>query len=208
MLTELKKYKPMSIHDVIPTDFFSDDNKADYVWNGNCYEWYYAVAKVVRPKSFLEIGVRYGSSFLPTLLGGDELEYALGWDLETYGVTTKTATENIGRYYTGKCQWEILRVDSQAQTELPRHFDLVSIDGCHEFEGALHDLRLAMNQSSYVFLDDYDFIPEVRAATDRFLEQHKERIDWNEYVPTYRGSQLIKFLIVPQESRGSQLSVL
>jgi hypothetical protein len=34
---------------------------------------------------FLEIGVRFGFSFLPTMLASDKLEYALGWDLETYG---------------------------------------------------------------------------------------------------------------------------
>jgi hypothetical protein len=184
--------KPSSIHDIIPSEFFTKYDSYDYVWSGNCFEWYYAISRVLKPKTFLEIGVRFGFSFLPTLLGTDTLEYALGWDLETYG-NNKIAVDNISKYYNGTCKWEIQHADSQEQVGLSKFFDLVSIDGCHDYECKIHDLKLAMHQSEYVILDDYDYIPEVRRSTDDFLEEYKDKIEWNEYLPTFRGSQLIKF---------------
>jgi len=66
------------------------------------------------------------------MLGSEDLEYALGWDLETYG-NNEIARNNIGEYYKGNCKWEIQHLDSQEQTELPQFFDLVSIDGCHDY---------------------------------------------------------------------------
>jgi hypothetical protein len=192
IIKEIFEQKPKSIHDIIPSEFFTKYDSYDYVWSGNCFEWYYAISKVLKPKNFLEIGVRFGFSFLPTLLGNDKLEYALGWDLETYG-NNAIANENISKYYNGNCKWEILHIDSQQQTELPTFFDLVSIDGCHDYECKIHDLEIAMKQSKYVILDDYDYIPDVRMATNSFLIKYKDNIEWNEYIPTFRGSQLIKF---------------
>jgi hypothetical protein len=192
MIEEIKKYKPISIHDVIPSEFFTKYDSYDYVWSGNCFEWYYAISKVIQPKTFLEIGVRFGFSFLPTLIGCDTLEYALGWDLETYG-NNEIARDNLSKYYNGNCRYEILHIDSQLQTELPQFFDLVSIDGCHDYDCKIHDLKMAMKNSRYVILDDYDYIPQVRQATDFFLKEYRDNIEWNEYLPSFRGSQLIKF---------------
>jgi hypothetical protein len=192
ILEELKKYKPESIHDVIPSTFFTKYDSYDYVWSGNCFEWYYAISKVLQPKTFMEIGVRFAFSFLPSIIGSDVIEYALGWDLETYG-NNAIAIDNLNTYYKGNAKWEILHIDSQEQTKLPQFFDLVSIDGCHEYDGKIHDLKLAMESSRYVILDDYDYIPNVRQATDFFLKEYNNRIEWNEYIPTFRGSQIIKF---------------
>ena len=189
---EIFKNKPSSIHDIIPKEFFTKYDSCDYVWSRNCFEWYYAISKVIQPKSFLEIGVRYGFSFLPTLIGSDKLEYALGWDLETYGNNT-IAKSNIGEHYKGNCKWEVLHKDSQLEKELPQFFDLVSIDGCHDYSCKIHDLKLCIGKCNYVILDDYDYHSEVRRAVDDFLKQHTDAVEWNEYIKTFRGSQLIKF---------------
>lgn len=192
IIQQIYDAKPASIHDVIPSEFFTRYDSYDYVWSGNCFEWYWALGKVLRPASFLEIGVRFGFSFLPTIQSTDSVKYALGWDLETYGNNT-IAVENIGKYYTGGAKWEIVHIDSQEQVELPIPFDLISIDGCHDYSCKIHDLTLAINHCKYVILDDYDYIPEVRKATDDFLRDHASAVEWNEYLPTFRGSQLIKF---------------
>ena len=193
MIRELmEQSKPASIHDVIPSEFFTKYDSYDYVWSGNCFEWYYAAAKVIQPKTFLEIGVRFAFSFLPSMIGGEKLEYALGWDLETYG-NNAIAIDNLTKYYKGSTKWEVLHVDSQEKTELPQFFDLVSIDGCHEYKEKIHDLIMAMEKSKWVILDDYDYIPTVRQATDFFLKEYKDRIELNEYIPTFRGTQMIKF---------------
>lgn len=192
MIEELFKNKPDSIHDVIPTEFFTRYDNYDYVWSKNCFEWYYAIAKTIKPKTFMEIGVRFGFSFLPTLIGTDTLEYALGWDLETYG-NNEIAKNNIGKYYTGDCKWEILHVDSQEKKELPQFFDLISIDGCHDYDCKIHDLKMAMYKSRYVIIDDYDYHTNVRRAVNDFMRDYSNKIEWALYIPTFRGSQLIKF---------------
>ena len=97
MIDRIIKNKPESIHDVIPSEFFTKYDSYDYIWCKNYYEWNYAIAKTIQPKSFMEIGVRFGFSFLPVLHASKKIKYALGWDLETYG-DNKIATENIGKY--------------------------------------------------------------------------------------------------------------
>lgn len=192
LIKQIIEAKPASIHDVIPSEFFTKYDSYDYVWSGNCFEWYWALGKVLRPTSFLEIGVRFGFSFLPTIQSTDSVNYALGWDLETYG-NNEIARENIGKYYSGKAIVEIMHVDSQLQMSLPQFFDLVSIDGCHDYDCKIHDLKLCIGQCQYVILDDYDYIPQVRQATDDFLRDYAKFVEWNAYLPTFRGSQLIKF---------------
>lgn len=194
ILQQIKSVKPENIHDIIPSEFFTKFESYDYIWCKNYYEWNYAIAKVIQPKTYLEIGVRFGFSFLPTLLGSESLEYALGWDLETYGNNT-AATQNIKEFYKGDCEWSIEHLDSQQQKRLPHFFDLVNIDGCHDYDCKIHDLKLAMENSLYVYLDDYDYHSEVRRAVDDFLKDYKDRIEFNIYIPTFRGSQLIKFKI-------------
>ena len=184
--------KPDSIHDVIPSEFFTKYDSYDYVWSKNCFEWYWALGKVLQPKNFLEIGVRFGFSFLPTIQASQNTEYALGWDLETYG-NNQIAVENIGKYYTGNCSWDIQHLDSQEQNTLPKFFELVSIDGCHDYDCKIHDLKLCIGNCDYVILDDYDYHNDVRRSTDAFLETYRDFVEWNEYLPTFRGSQLIKF---------------
>jgi len=193
MIDELLKHKPNSIFDVIDKEFFLKYDNYDYTLSGNCFEWYWALGKVIQPKSFLEIGVRFGFSFLPTIQASTQLEYALGWDLETYGNNNIETTNHIQKYYNGSAKWEIKSIDSQIQTELPQFFDLISIDGCHDYDCKVRDLKLCIGKCNYVILDDYDYHTDVRNSTDFFLHRYSEHIEWQEYLPTFRGSMLIKF---------------
>jgi hypothetical protein len=194
IIESIYEHKPESIHDVIPKDFFTKYDSCDYVFSGNCFEWYWALGKALQPKTFMEIGVRFGFSFLPTIQASSKMEYALGWDLETYG-DNRIANNNIEQYYKGDAKWEIKHVDSQLMTELPQFFDLISIDGCHDFDCKINDLKLCIGKCQYVILDDYDYHQDVRNSTDQFLRDYADNIEWNKYIPTFRGSQLIKFKI-------------
>lgn len=191
ILEELIKQKPDSIHDIIPSEFFTKYDNWDYVWCKNYYEWNYAIAKVLQPKSFLEIGVRFGFSFLPTLIGSENLEYALGWDLETYGNNT-IANTNIAKYYNGNCRWEVQHIDSQTISDLPQFFDLINIDGCHDYDCKIHDLKLAIKNSRWIVVDDYDYHSEVRRAVDDFIKEFDAYIEQYVYIPTFRGTKLIQ----------------
>jgi hypothetical protein len=192
MIEELFQNKPQSIHDIIPSEFFTKYDSYDYVWSGNCFEWYYAISKTIKPKSFLEIGVRFGFSFLPTLLGSPDMEYALGWDLETYGNDNLETTNHIEKYYNGSAKWSIDSVDSQTATELPHFYDLISIDGCHDYGCKIHDLNLCLGKCNYIILDDYDYHTDVRNSVNDWMRHNINSIEWGLYIPTFRGSILIK----------------
>jgi hypothetical protein len=193
MIEQIIAAKPDSIFDVIPEAFITDLDKYDYVYSGNCFEWYYAIGKVLKPESFIEIGVRFGFSFLPTMVGADEsLDYALGWDLETYG-NNEIATNNIAKYYTGKAKWELKHIDSQSVNELPQRFDLISIDGCHDYHCKVHDLDLAAKFCKWAILDDFDYHNDVRKSTDDWMRRNVKLIEYAAYIPTFRGSMLFKF---------------
>ena len=192
MIEQLFSNKPKSIHDIIPSEFFTKYDSYDYVWSGNCFEWYYAISKTIQPKTFLEIGVRFGFSFLPTMLGNPDMEYALGWDLETYGHTNIESINHIKKYYFGGVKWDLLTQDSQIATELPGFYDLISIDGCHDYACKLHDLDLCIGKCNYIILDDYDYHTDVRNSVNDWMRSNITEIEWGLYIPTFRGSMLIK----------------
>ena len=50
-----------------------------------------------------------------------------------------------------------------------------------------------MGNCNYVILDDYDYHTDVRNSVSDFMRQNSERIEWGLYIPTFRGSMLIKF---------------
>lgn len=191
-INDLIDNKPTSIRNIIPSEFYTRLEDYDYIWSQNYYEWCYAIAKTLKPRTFLEIGVRFGFSFLPFLEGNPDMEYALGWDLETYGSNSLTRS-GLNEYYRGTCRWDIQHIDSQLQPELPQFFDLVNIDGCHDYECKQHDLNIASRNSRYVYLDDYDYHPHVRQSVNDWMRNNTEKIEWALYIPTFRGSQLIKW---------------
>lgn len=70
---------------------------------------------------------------------------------------------------------------------------LFFIDGCHDYNCKIHDLKMAMEKTKYVIIDDYDYHTDVRNSVSQFMRDYAKRIEWSLYIPTFRGSQLIKF---------------
>jgi hypothetical protein len=198
MIDQIIANKPKSIFEHIPEEYFFKYDVQPYVSSGNYYEWMYAISKTIQPTSFLEIGVRFGFSFLPVLLGSHKLKYAHGWDLETYG-NVAFSREQLKEYYHGDCIWDIAHADSQQIKELPHFYDLINIDGCHDYDCKMHDLRLTVGKCKYVIIDDYDYLSEVKRAIIDFIDEVGEswgktsKIEWATYIPTFRGSMLIKY---------------
>jgi hypothetical protein len=50
-----------------------------------------------------------------------------------------------------------------------------------------------MNGCKYALLDDYDYHFYVKQAIDDFMTENIDRIESSLYIPTFRGSMLIKF---------------
>lgn len=190
--TEILNLCPKSIHDVIPSEFFTKYDSYDYVWSGNCFEIYYGLAKYIQPKTFLEIGVRFGFSFLPLMIGGDKLEYCLGYDNEEYG-NNSIATENIAKYYTGKAKYEILTLNSHTIKKLPMFFDIISIDGDHSYNGKIQDLELTLDHCKFVIIDDYDYHNDVKNSSNFFVNKYKEKILRTSHIKSFRGTLIIQY---------------
>jgi len=192
LLSGIIECSPKSIHTIIPSEFFTKYDVNDYVWSGNCFEIYYGLSKYVQPKSFLEIGVRFGFSFLPLMIGSNKLDYCLGYDNEEYG-NNSIALDNISKYYKGSAKFEILTLNSHSIKKLPMFFDIISIDGDHSYNGKIQDLELTLGSSRYVIIDDYDYHNDVKQSTNYFVEKYKNVISSTTYVKSFRGTLIIEY---------------
>ena len=199
MIDSILQNKPDSIFDILPEELFEFDINTDYARSGSCWEFNYAIAKSIQPKSYCEIGVRFGYSLIPTLVAAPSLEYALGIDLEEYGSNSATKA-NLEKYYHGNCEVQLEHADSQLITELPQFFTLINIDGNHSYEGKMHDLNLAIGHCRYLLIDDYNYLVDVKRAIHDWLDivgadgwGKQSLIEWACYIPTFRGSYLVKF---------------
>lgn len=161
------------------------------------YKVKYSIAKNLNPKTILEIGVRAGYSAISFLSAAPEAQY-IGLDAEngTHG--------NQGGPW---CWWakqilspfdfEIIIQDTQKITSdyisNLGNFDLIHIDGDHSYKGAYHDITIclpSLSNNGIMLIDDYDFIPDVKKAVDRFV--HNNSIEFD-YLPSFRGEAILKY---------------
>lgn len=125
------------------------------------------------PDSILEVGVRCGYSAYCFLTARPNARY-IGLDAENGqhggagGPWMWWAEKLLAEYST-----DLRVVDTQKLTEwTDGDFDLVHIDADHTSKGALHDLRLFWPHTRKVLLlDDFDYIPEVRQAGEKFIRE-------------------------------------
>ncbi|MFM9962422.1 MAG: methyltransferase domain-containing protein [Planctomycetaceae bacterium] len=171
-----------------------DDARSDYVSCGTYYEWYAGYAAALRPRRVLEIGSRRGYSLAAMLLACDEIQEVVSLDNESYGIAVTELRETLARL-NHAASLTTFAVDTQRIGRLPvaGQFDLIHVDGDHSEQGALHDLKLVMNQLSprgLMVVDDVVFYPSVMAAVSRFLIENP---NWSaEFVPSFRGHILLR----------------
>lgn len=182
----------------------ADDARSDYVHCGNYYEWYASYAATLRPRRVLEIGSRRGYSLAAMLLACDEIHDVVSLDNESYGVTVSELRENLARL-NHRASLTTFALDTQRIDRLPvaGMFDLIHVDGDHSEPGALHDLRLVMNQlspSGLIVVDDVVFYPTVMSAVSRFLIENP---NWSaEFVPSFRGHLLLRPVVRSNDARS------
>ena len=51
---------------------------------------------------------------------------------------------------------------------------------------------MAARNCRYIIVDDYDYHSAVRASVSQWMRDNVNIIDWALYIPTFRGTQLIK----------------
>lgn len=184
--------KGMYIHD-------EDMYRSHGIKNNNpdgkaCYEYYYRVGEFYKPKSILEIGVRFGYSLLTLIKGSGHVSFAEGWDTEEYvPESNSTAGKLIYSRVPATTEIYLNRVDSQQVHKLNDFYDLISVDGNHDEDPTYHDLSLTVGHCKVVIIDDYDFLGSVTRGVNRFIEEYSEAIEKWCYLPSFRGTIVIQF---------------
>ncbi|MDB5387173.1 MAG: methyltransferase, cyclopropane fatty acid synthase [Planctomycetaceae bacterium] len=168
-------------HELIPRLHIQDQPPPDS-WR-RCYEAKYALARLLRPASILEFGVRAGYSAFAFLSACPNGRYVgIDNNSDTHGGFSG-AIEHARSLLSGfeatihqqsstEYMQEFREGDETQQTEQPNpfpSFELVHVDGDHSFHGCLGDLEAAVKfWPRAILVDDYWRIPEVHAACDRF----------------------------------------
>jgi len=187
---EILKRKPNFILDVVRADVFVELGKPghEYINGGNCYEWKYAVAKYLQPKTILEIGVRYGYS-LCSFIAACLPRYVEGIDSEVYVPGSNAiAWANVKRWQLDS----VFRCCDSARIEaLERDYDLVHIDGSHSYDTCLHDLNLCLGKARAILIDDMHTCDDDRRAVKMFMQQNPSRIAEVVALPTLHGDVLL-----------------
>jgi predicted O-methyltransferase YrrM len=192
---EIKDLRPASILDVVPRSVFKeiDDLNYRHIGNGNAYEWKFAIAKFLQPKSVLEIGVRYGYSLASFIMGSDAIEQVEGWDSEIY-VIGSNAVAMLAIQQLPKTPKTVLRkIDSSQVKSIPRQFDLIHVDSSHNYEPCLHDLRMCLGSTNAILVDDTLTCPDDMRAVKDFCAENEGSIRALIHIPSHVGESLIIF---------------
>ena len=154
----------------------------------------YKIAKKLKPKTIVEIGVRAGYSAFAFLDAAPKAAYR-GFD-NNRGIDG--GTKGL-KFYAWALQIlaeknvHILNdYNSQEHALLPINFapDLMHVDADHSHDGCLNDLNLAKaHKAKHILVDDIDYIDSVRDAVNLFLNQNPTY--GREYHKDCRGQCLI-----------------
>ena len=151
----------------------------------------YAVAKVLAPKSIVEIGVGAGNSALAfmnavpnsTYIGIDNCSKAINDDFN-YNKFVFDKMKQLG------VDLQYIYIDSKELMYLPEA-ELVHIDGDHTYSYALNDIKLALNSRALYILIDDAFDPAVMKAAFTALIDNGGGYRWIFFEDTFTGNLLL-----------------
>jgi hypothetical protein len=182
---------------VILGDALQDMDRGEaYLQNKGTYAWYWAIGRVLQPRTVAEIGVRFGYSALAIAKGAEEATGYYGFDNESYvpgclAIAWRALKRCYPMTFTNRTDTQGVTHDSFLDLLPSYGIDLFHIDGDHTYEGAHNDLLLALagtTEGGYILIDDVDYHPEVRRAADSFcMDGSRTPL----YLPTFRGLYII-----------------
>lgn len=191
----IKALRPANILDAVPRECFRELGQPGYehIGNGNAFEWKFAIAKHLQPRSILEIGVRFGYSMCCFIEGSDEIETVEGWDSEIYVAGSNDVAREAVKHCRRKPKVTLHRRDSAGAESIGGKFDLVHIDSSHQYEICLRDLRLCHGRARAILVDDTMTCPDDARAVRDFCDEHKAAIRELIHIPSHVGESLILF---------------
>jgi len=156
------------------------------------YRLKWAIARVLQPRSILEIGVRFGYSMLAFLDASPSARY-VGIDLDSATFGGSVGAIGWARHVAKGYRADFIVGDSTKMDRFPGdRYDLIHIDGQQDGQGTMHDLRLASGQGSYVLVDGYFWSRQNFLGASEFLFRYRDLIEFYEVIPGYAGELLIK----------------
>lgn len=161
------------------------------------YRTKYAIAKLVQPRSILEIGVRFGYGARSFLMASPGASY-VGLDVDEpswgpYPGIPRVWAEAMLRARHPDSSVTTHSIDTQRQVGIAHlHLapaDLVHIDADHSFVGCSRDLHTFWPLAERVMVvDDYS-MDDVKRAVDAFVTAHAEIVSL--HITSLRGSAIL-----------------
>ncbi len=156
------------------------------------YNLKYAIVKTLKPKSILEIGVRYGYSAITFLKAAPNASYlGIDNDSNTFGGSNGAISwaQKITQNYNAK----FLLANTQEMRALPgEYYDLIHVDGQQDGDGTFHDLEMALEKARYILVDGYFWSTENMLSATYFLKKYSKFIEYAITLPGYAGEYIIK----------------
>jgi predicted O-methyltransferase YrrM len=170
------------------------------------YRTKWAIAKVLQPKSILEVGVRFGYSALAFLNASPSARY-VGIDIDTSTFGGSVGAINWARKTCSQYNAEFLVADSTAMERFPGdQYDLIHIDGQQDGHGTMHDLVLASRQAGHILVDGYFWSRQNFLWTSEFLYRYRDLIELYHVIPGYAGELLVKMKLREEPSSGRSIN--
>lgn len=156
------------------------------------YRLKFCIAKVLRPKSILEVGVRFGYSARTFLDAAPEAKL-VGIDLDNESFGGQRGALDWARRITSHHNASYIVGDTQQMKKFPGGiYDLIHVDGQQDGLGTFHDLRRAVSQARWILLDGYFWSGLNFFNANDFLLKFKDVISYAITIPGYAGELLIR----------------
>ncbi len=166
------------------------------------YRMKWAIARVLKPKSILEIGVRFGYSAL-AFLNACPLAQYVGIDIDSPSFGGSPGALDWARKACSQYQAKFILGDSTKMERFPGGpYDLIHVDGQQDGEGTMHDLILASAQASFILVDGYFWSRANFFSASDFLFRYRELIEFYEVIPAYAGELLVRMKAQDISSSG------
>ncbi len=170
------------------------------------YRLKWAIARALRPRRILEIGVRFGYSAAAFLDACPDAEY-LGIDNDSDTFGGQKGAIHWARQITRGSKSEYLIADSQKLESFPGgQYDLIHIDGQQDGAGSIADLRKAVKQARHILVDGYFWTRDNFLHISEFLLRYRDLIESCVIIPGYAGELLIAphpVAPMPERTRSS-----
>ena len=146
----------------------------------NYYQMFFAVAAVLRPRTYLEIGTRFGYSLVSVArCMATELQLVVSCDLESYENRYALPSQQIAERnlraagYTAEARFIVDDSGRIAEHLGGSRFDLILIDGDHSYEGCRSDILNCyslLEPGGVLMVDDLDIAGVFEAVMDCMRE--------------------------------------